>query len=206
MDRRTKVVNKKHGIAFDVYIGRPSIFGNPFVIGKDGTREEVIQKYRQLLHYKLKTDAKFKAKVDALKGKTLGCFCAPAPCHGDVLVEYLEHTSAYFDSIRTPTPPPQKIQQKANVDRGVNTESRTKRVDVSLSGRSLSEGFRAQSPSEDDPSGVNEHGLRSAATWSIPKYRTERTPEAVAVSGVSCPARAGVRSSGPGIRNNEGGR
>ena len=44
----TKVVNKyKH--VYDVYIGRGSKWGNPFVIGKDGTREEVINKYEEYL-------------------------------------------------------------------------------------------------------------------------------------------------------------
>lgn len=90
MERKTKVVNKKLRIPYDVYIGRPSIFGNPFVIGKDGTREDVINKYRQWFNWKIRTDADFKRQVEALRGKTLGCFCAPAPCHGDVIVDYLE--------------------------------------------------------------------------------------------------------------------
>ena len=43
-----RVLNKKHwrgSVANAVYIGRPSIWGNPFVIGKDGTRGEVVEKY-----------------------------------------------------------------------------------------------------------------------------------------------------------------
>jgi len=68
---------------FDVYIGRPSKWGNPFNIGKDGTREEVIEKYEQyLLGNKQLMDA-----LSELKDKTLGCWCKPLPCHGDVLVE-----------------------------------------------------------------------------------------------------------------------
>lgn len=68
---------------YDVYIGRPSIWGNPFVIGKDGTRAEVIEKYRE---YVL-SNKYLMARIGDLKGKTLGCWCAPLACHGDVLVQ-----------------------------------------------------------------------------------------------------------------------
>ena len=69
--------------AYDVYIGRPSKWGNPFVIGKHGTRDEVIQKYREWLMSQLE----LLAEVKTLKGKVLGCYCAPAACHGDFLAE-----------------------------------------------------------------------------------------------------------------------
>lgn len=69
---------------YDVYIGRPTKWGNPFVIGKDGDRNEVISKYREWLnrHPNLIEDAK-----KELRGRILGCFCAPKACHGDVLAE-----------------------------------------------------------------------------------------------------------------------
>ena len=67
----------------DVYIGRPSQWGNPFVIGKDGTREQVIQTYRNWLM----TQPSLLAALPELKGRTLGCWCAPDACHGDVLAE-----------------------------------------------------------------------------------------------------------------------
>lgn len=85
----TKVVNKKNQ-RFDVYIGRGSTFGNPYVIGKDGTREEVIEKYRKWFYKKLNND-RFRKEVELLRGKKLGCFCKPLACHGDVIVEYLEN-------------------------------------------------------------------------------------------------------------------
>ncbi len=78
-----KVLNKK--VSDDgVYIGRPSKWGNPFVIGKDGTRSEVIQKYRKWLNSNpdLRADAK-----KELRGKNLVCFCAPLACHGDILLQ-----------------------------------------------------------------------------------------------------------------------
>ena len=68
---------------YDVYIGRPSIWGNPFNIGKDGTRADVIKKYRAYLL----NNGELMDKVASLHGKTLGCWCSPKPCHGDVLQE-----------------------------------------------------------------------------------------------------------------------
>lgn len=68
---------------FDVYIGRPSKWGNPFVIGRDGDRDTVIAKYRE----HLLSDPDLLAALPELKGKVLGCWCKPQPCHGDVLEE-----------------------------------------------------------------------------------------------------------------------
>jgi hypothetical protein len=82
--RTTKVVHCKRA-PFDIYIGRPSKWGNPFVIGRDGNRDEVIEKYRAYIvgHPTLLTAVK-----SELKGKVLGCWCAPQSCHGDVLAGY----------------------------------------------------------------------------------------------------------------------
>lgn len=66
----------------DVYIGRPSKWGNPFVIGRDGDRAEVIAKYEAWL---LSRPALMESARRELRGKRLGCYCAPLPCHGDVL-------------------------------------------------------------------------------------------------------------------------
>jgi len=65
-----------------VYIGRPSKWGNPFVVGKHGTREQVIERYERWL---LGNDA-LMAALPELRGKVLGCWCAPRACHGDMLV------------------------------------------------------------------------------------------------------------------------
>lgn len=78
----TKVVHCKKA-AYDVYVGRPSKWGNQFVIGKDGTREEVVQKYREWLL----EQPELMASLHELKDKTLGCWCSPNLCHGDVLAE-----------------------------------------------------------------------------------------------------------------------
>lgn len=81
-----RVLNKyRHGVPDGaIYIGRPSRWGNPFVIGKDGDRAAVIAKYRAWLLANPEMVAT--AKRD-LAGKDLVCFCSPAPCHGDVLLE-----------------------------------------------------------------------------------------------------------------------
>ena len=80
---KTRVVHCKKE-PFDVYIGRPSKWGNPFKIGKDGPREEVIQKYR---HWILANPVLVAQLPTELKGKRLGCWCKPYACHGDVLAE-----------------------------------------------------------------------------------------------------------------------
>ena len=69
---------------YDVYIGRPGPWGNPFSIGTDGTREEVVEKYAEWLLSQ--PDLVEKARRE-LNGKVLGCWCAPKLCHGDILVE-----------------------------------------------------------------------------------------------------------------------
>lgn len=83
----------------DVYIGRDAAgwkdegFGNPFLLGEPDTKErraEVLAEYEQWFLKKVNSEPEFKAKVLALKGKTLGCWCHPKACHGDVIVAYLE--------------------------------------------------------------------------------------------------------------------
>jgi hypothetical protein len=69
---------------FDVYIGRPSKWGNPIHIGKQSDRALVIEQYRTYL--KTRPDLIEAAKKE-LRGKVLGCWCAPRLCHGDVLLE-----------------------------------------------------------------------------------------------------------------------
>jgi hypothetical protein len=72
-----------------VYIGRPSKWGNPFAIGRDGDRAAVVAKYRAWLP----TQPQLMAALPELKGRVLGCYCAPEACHGDVLVEFVDRLS-----------------------------------------------------------------------------------------------------------------
>lgn len=82
------VVNKRDriedGTKPRVYVGRPTKWGNPFVIGVDGTRDEVIEMYRARL--RLMPELREAAKRE-LRGKILVCWCAPQKCHADLLAE-----------------------------------------------------------------------------------------------------------------------
>jgi len=75
-----KIVNLNNE-SYDVYIGRGSKWGNPFKIGPDGTRLQVIEKYEKWLM----TQQHLLDSLHELNDKTLGCYCHPLPCHGDVL-------------------------------------------------------------------------------------------------------------------------
>lgn len=75
------VLNKRKS-SKGVYIGRPSKWGNPFVIGTDGTREDVVRKFEEYLR---SNPALMEAAKRELRDKDLVCFCAPLACHGDVL-------------------------------------------------------------------------------------------------------------------------
>lgn len=87
----TKVVHCKKE-KFDVYIGRPSKWGNPYTHKESSldvihvnTPQEAIAKYREWI---LKQD-KLLNDLHELKDKILGCWCKPFECHGDVLVELI---------------------------------------------------------------------------------------------------------------------
>lgn len=86
----TVVVNK-YKDDFDVYIGRGSPWGNPYVIGEDGTRDQVIQLYKDLFFKKIQNGDIAHADLLNLKGKRLGCFCSPQNCHGDIIAEYVNN-------------------------------------------------------------------------------------------------------------------
>lgn len=80
-----EVYNRHHNDApaGAVYVGRPTTFGNPFEIGKHGTREEVVAKYE---HYLQLNPSLVELARRVLRGKSLICYCAPLPCHADVLL------------------------------------------------------------------------------------------------------------------------
>ena len=65
-----------------VYIGRGSKWGNPFRIGIDGDRNEVIRKYAEWII----SQPHLIDSISELYGHDLVCFCAPKPCHGDILL------------------------------------------------------------------------------------------------------------------------
>lgn len=84
------VQNKKQYDGPGVYIGRPSPWGNPFAIGLDGTRSEVLHKYAEWF---LSQNEEFhKMTKRKLKGQRLVCWCRPFPCHGDFLAEWVNES------------------------------------------------------------------------------------------------------------------
>ena len=99
---RPKYQNLKQWMDEDkhVYIGRKRIvfidgkrfpeedspWANPYKVGRDGTREEVVRKYRRYIKRKIKDGD---VDLEDLRGKILGCWCKPDNCHGDILVELL---------------------------------------------------------------------------------------------------------------------
>jgi hypothetical protein len=119
---KTTVVHKRE--PHDVYIGRPSKWGNPFAIGPDGGRAEVIAKYREWVQ----KQPRLMASLHELRGKRLGCFCKPKACHGDVLRELVEAQHAAdlercpYCGIRTEEPcdepPPDTCPKALEATRG----------------------------------------------------------------------------------------
>ena len=87
--RLASVLNKKtHGIPPGAtYIGRGSPWGNPFVMGPDGNRNDVIRKFEVYAREKLAEDPGWLAP---LRGRDIVCFCAPLPCHGHVIQILIE--------------------------------------------------------------------------------------------------------------------
>lgn len=73
---------------YDVRIDRVTPWGNPFVIGRDGDRDAVISEYLEWVLTSEDGAAPWiREHVHELRGKTLGCWCAPQACHGDILLE-----------------------------------------------------------------------------------------------------------------------
>lgn len=68
------------------YPEKDSPFANPFKLGKDGDREEIIAKYELYIRDKIE---KGEVMIKEIKGKNLGCWCSPEPCHGDVLLRLI---------------------------------------------------------------------------------------------------------------------
>jgi hypothetical protein len=97
----TTVVHCKKA-KYDVLIDRTTIFGNPYPVGKhtkEGivtrwTRKESIELFKGYFYYRMCTDKYFCFKVEKeLKDKTLGCWCKPKACHGDIIAAYLDGTN-----------------------------------------------------------------------------------------------------------------
>ena len=82
-----RVLNKSTAtpaeLAAAIYVGRPTMFGNPYRMSKMCSREEALVKYR---HWLDKHPAILDAAKQCLRGHDLVCWCAPKPCHADILL------------------------------------------------------------------------------------------------------------------------
>lgn len=82
----TQVVNKHHNVPHDIYIGRGSIWGNPYRLTETTTPEDVLIQYEtHLIRSGLINE------IHRLRDKRLQCFCAPKLCHGHILAWYADH-------------------------------------------------------------------------------------------------------------------
>lgn len=61
---------------------------------ESGSRAQAIVKYKKWFFKRVNNDEAFAKKIEALRGKKLGCWCAPKQCHGDVIVAYLEYADS----------------------------------------------------------------------------------------------------------------
>lgn len=80
------------GIVFvdgERYPKQSSIWANPYKIGRDGDRNTVLTKYEVYIKNRLEREPFLMDELDRLRGKTFGCWCAPEPCHGNILVKIL---------------------------------------------------------------------------------------------------------------------
>lgn len=83
----------RRGVVFlnrERFPARDSMWANPYKIGRDGTREEVLAKYETSLRERLEVNEELRSELLKLDGKILGCWCAPEPCHGHVLLRLIE--------------------------------------------------------------------------------------------------------------------
>ena len=92
------------------YVGRPTIFGNPFLISSESDEQFCVDAYRRWIHRPGQAWILNMAKK-LLKGKDLACWCPlDQPCHADVLLE--------IANAAPPLTPPQMREERPNLDRG----------------------------------------------------------------------------------------
>ncbi|QHJ78844.1 MAG: hypothetical protein [Caudoviricetes sp.] len=82
---KTIVVNKSKS-CYDVYIGRPSKWGNPFSVKEYG-RGVCVEMHKQWIKEQILSGKITKKDFEELRGKRLGCYCKPNACHGDILAK-----------------------------------------------------------------------------------------------------------------------
>ncbi len=88
--KATLVVNAKTYQGPLVMVDRTSEFGNPFRPDAHHGRDAVIERFRAYFLARVASEPAFRARVLTLRGKTLGCWCAPKACHATVIAEWLD--------------------------------------------------------------------------------------------------------------------
>ena len=95
------IVNRKTYCEESIYIGRPSVLGNPFCIGKDGDRATVLAKHRRWLWNEIQRGAgpvfeelQRLAELARTNDLVLSCWCMPQPCHGETLASAIAWLNA----------------------------------------------------------------------------------------------------------------
>ena len=84
------------------YVGRPTKFGNPFIVGKHGDQQQCVDLYREWVTRDEQFSLRLQMKRE-LVGKHLECWCAPLPCHADVILEVISSITSSSDE---PSPHP----------------------------------------------------------------------------------------------------
>ena len=88
MHMNTRLVNVRKE-PYDICIMRPGYYQNPYPIGDvHGDRETVIKLFESYFLSRMRTDKVYRKAIQRLRGKVIGCCCAPKPCHGDIYIKY----------------------------------------------------------------------------------------------------------------------
>lgn len=88
--KRTNMLTKGIKPGEEGWLGNPHPIGYCQICSTTHTREECIEKFKEDFYKKLDRDPEFRKAVLALKGKRLGCYCKPKPCHGDVIKAWVD--------------------------------------------------------------------------------------------------------------------
>ena len=96
----TRLINLRNKESYTKYIGRQRghnhHYGNPFIIGVHGSRNEVIRMFDFWIQGVAYTNVESRRRewilqnLASLEGEILACWCHPLPCHGDVYIQILK--------------------------------------------------------------------------------------------------------------------
>jgi hypothetical protein len=107
---------------FTVFIGRPSVFGNPFIVGVHGTRKQCIKQFEQ---YVWKSQRVLDAIRALKRNAILGCYCTPKPCHGTVIIAvYKSLTRHIKDNAADQTTEVSRVSRRSHAHKNLRHLSR----------------------------------------------------------------------------------